>query len=549
VSYIGAQPTSAAFVTDSFSGNGSTTAFTMSVAPANTSSVLVAISGVLQDPSAYSVSGTTLTFSGAPPAGTGNISARYLGIPASGVTTTAYRTVTEFTATAGQTTFTPASYTVGYINVFRNGVRLGAADFTATNGTTAVLTLGASAGDLITTESFYVSSVLGAIPQTAAAVTNSYIAPTAVSIDKLDSTATQLMGLKNRVINGAFNIDQRRAYGALTGVTGAQDSWLADRFRIGGSAYSTGRSTFQVVQDAPAGFVNSGKITMTAAQSSYASSDVEVLSHIIEGLNVSDFGWGTPNAVPATLSFWTKVSNPGIYNVAIRNDQVTRYSYVAAYTVTAANTWQYITVTVPGVTAGTWGGNSNSSSSGIRLDWNLGSGTGSLATANTWSTGDLFYTTGAVQLYSSSSATMQLTGVQLEKGSTATAYEYRPYGFELLLCQRYQYVIRGADNYYGRYMMTGTAAGSSLWLPPFPVQMRAIPSFTTTTITNATVEGYNYNSGGALGNVTSFSAAENTLTSGQINVQFATGVSAGAAVSWRFIGSPAAASIIFSSEL
>ena len=95
--YIGQSPTQSAFVVDTFSGNGSTTAFTMSVAPANTASVLVAVSGVLQDPSTYSVTGLTLTFSAAPPAGTANISTRYLGIPASGVTTTAYSTRTEFT--------------------------------------------------------------------------------------------------------------------------------------------------------------------------------------------------------------------------------------------------------------------------------------------------------------------------------------------------------------------------------------------------------------------------------------------------------------------
>jgi hypothetical protein len=174
--YIGSSPSQVAFLVDTFSGNGSTTAFTTSVAPANTASVLVAISGVLQDPSTYSVSGTTLTFSAAPPTGTGNISARYLGIPASGVTTTAYRTVTNFTATSGQTTFTPPSYTVGFINVYRNGVLLGTADYTASNGTTVVLATGATAGDLIITESFYVSSVLNAIPATAGSIGQTYLA-------------------------------------------------------------------------------------------------------------------------------------------------------------------------------------------------------------------------------------------------------------------------------------------------------------------------------------------------------------------------------------
>ena len=188
--YIGQSPTQAAFVTDTFSGNGSTTAFTMSVAPAGTTSVLVAVSGVLQDPSTYSVSGLTLTFSAAPPSGTGNISARYLGIPASGVATTAYRTVTEFTATANQKTFTPPSYTVGFINVYRNGVLLGSVDYTATNGTTVVLTTGATSGDLVTVESFLVSSVLNAIPATTGSVGSTYLAGGAVLAANMGANGT-----------------------------------------------------------------------------------------------------------------------------------------------------------------------------------------------------------------------------------------------------------------------------------------------------------------------------------------------------------------------
>jgi hypothetical protein len=170
MSYIGNTPFTAAFQTDTFSGNGTTTAFTMSVAPANTSSILVVVTGVTQDPSTYSVSGTTLTFSAAPPTGTSNISVRYLGIPASGVTTTAYRTVTDTTATAGQTTFSIPSYTVGYVDVYRNGSRLAGSDYTATSGTSVVLVNAASAGDTITTESFYVSSVLNALPNTGGTV-------------------------------------------------------------------------------------------------------------------------------------------------------------------------------------------------------------------------------------------------------------------------------------------------------------------------------------------------------------------------------------------
>jgi hypothetical protein len=159
------------------------------VAPAGVTNVLVSVSGVLQDPSTYGVVGNTITFSAAPPSGTGNISCRYLGIPVTGVTTTAYRTVTEFTATASQTTFTPPSYTVGFINVYLNGVLLGSADYTATNGTTVVLATGASAGNLVTVESFLVSSVLNAIPNTAGSVSSANIAND-VTINFADGSAS-----------------------------------------------------------------------------------------------------------------------------------------------------------------------------------------------------------------------------------------------------------------------------------------------------------------------------------------------------------------------
>jgi hypothetical protein len=179
--YIGNQPQYTSFLTDTFSGNGSTTVFTMAVAPANTAAVLVAIWGVLQDPTTYGIVGRILTFSQAPPTGVGNISVRYLALPASNVTTTAYRSVTEFTATAGQTTFTPASYTPGFIDVFRSGVRLSTSNYVATNGVTVVLNNAAAAGDLITIESFFVSSVLNAIPNVAGAITPTLLDSTSQS--------------------------------------------------------------------------------------------------------------------------------------------------------------------------------------------------------------------------------------------------------------------------------------------------------------------------------------------------------------------------------
>ena len=212
MSYIGNTPTSIAFLTDTFSGDGTTVGYTMTVAPANTSSIIVAVTGVLQDPSTYSVSGTTLTFSAAPPSGTSNISVRYLGIPASGVTTTAYRTVTNFTATAGQTSFSVPSYTVGYIDVYRNGVRLVSTDYTATTGTTVVLNNACTVGDAVVTESFLVSSVLNAIPATAGAVNSTYLASSlTLTTPDLGTpsalVATNLTGTANS-LNAGIGVNQ-----------------------------------------------------------------------------------------------------------------------------------------------------------------------------------------------------------------------------------------------------------------------------------------------------------------------------------------------------
>ena len=202
MSYIGNPLYQVAFVVDTFSGNGSTTAFTTSVAPANTASVLVVISGVVQDPSTYSVSGNTLTFSAAPPTGTSNISARYLGIPASGITTTAYRTVTTFTATAGQTTFTPPSYTAGFINVYRNGVLLTpTSDYTATNGTTVVLISGATSGDTVIVESFLVSSILNGIPNTTGSVSSSNLVIGA-ALNSLPQVTSSTYNLEYLIVAG-----------------------------------------------------------------------------------------------------------------------------------------------------------------------------------------------------------------------------------------------------------------------------------------------------------------------------------------------------------
>ena len=265
MSYIGATPGYAAFVTDQFSGNGSTTAFTMSVTPAGATSLIVAVSGVLQDPTTYAVAGTTLTFSAAPPTGTGNISVRYLGLPASGVTNTAYRTVTEFTATAGQTVFSIPSYTIGYLNVYQNGNRLGAADYTATTGTSVTLATGATVGDLITTESFYISSLGTGIPNTGGSVsatnldigntngTGSVAVPSGTTAQRPTGANGQL---RYNSTTNSFEGYANGAWGAIGGGGGGAGSWQAVQTAaftaVAGNAYPVNTTAGAITVTLPA---------------------------------------------------------------------------------------------------------------------------------------------------------------------------------------------------------------------------------------------------------------------------------------------------------
>lgn len=175
MSYVGNTPTTAAFPFDQFSGDGSTTAFTLSYAPAGATSIIVSISGVVQNPNTYSVSGTTLTFTPAPPTGTNNIAVLYLGLPVVATLSpgnTAYFSSSVFTATAGQTVFTPSgTYQTGFINVIRNGSQLAPADYTATNGTTVTLANACTSGDTVVIEVFNLTSISGALPVTGGTVT------------------------------------------------------------------------------------------------------------------------------------------------------------------------------------------------------------------------------------------------------------------------------------------------------------------------------------------------------------------------------------------
>jgi hypothetical protein len=247
------------------------------------------------------------------------------------------------------------------------------------------------------------------------------------------NTAATGFGFKNRIINGAMMIDQRNAGASVTITNTSANTYTLDRW----FAYGSAASKFSVQQNAgsvipPTGFTNYLGVTSLAA-TSLGSTDQYVIGQAIEGFNVADLGWGTANASTVTLSFWVRSSLTGTFGGVVTNDGYNR-NYPFAYTISSANTWEQKTITIAGDTTGTW---LKTNSTGIRIIYGLGIGSSLSGTAGAWTSSSFTSVTGAVSLVGTNGATFYITGVQLEKGSTATSFDYRPYGTELALCQRY----------------------------------------------------------------------------------------------------------------
>ena len=241
-------------------------------------------------------------------------------------------------------------------------------------------------------------------------------------------TYAQYTGFKNRLINSAMVIDQRNAGASVTANDG---TFVPDRFRFTMSASSkgTGQQQTSVV---PVGFSNALVFTSTAA-TSLGSTDFYCLEQYIEGFNVADLDWGSANAKTVTLSFQVRSSLTGTFGGSLQNGDSTR-SYPFTYTIASANTWTTASVTIAGDTTGTW---LKTNGIGIKVCFGLGTGSTRSGTAGAWASAWYPSVTGATSVVGTNGATFYITGVQLEKGSTATSFDYRPYGTELQLCQRY----------------------------------------------------------------------------------------------------------------
>jgi hypothetical protein len=282
--------------------------------------------------------------------------------------------------------------------------------------------------------------------------------------------------LKNRIINGNMTISQRNGTSSVT----PDNSYTLDRWGV----FNSASSKLTVQQDAgavtpPVGFSDYLGVTSTSSYS-ISAGDYFFLSQQIEGFNTADLSFGTASASTVTLSFWVRSSLTGTFGGSLQNGAQNR-NYPFSYSIPSANTWTQISLTIAGDTSGTWIGATNGV--GLRVIFGLGVGSNWSGTAGVWAVGGsnaIWSTTGATSVVGTNGATFYITGVQLEKGSTATSFDYRPYGTELSLCQRYYQLVKptlaiSADS-SSNTILVGAAS--------FPIQMRATPTVSQSGVFN-----------------------------------------------------------------
>jgi len=290
---------------------------------------------------------------------------------------------------------------------------------------------------------------------------------------------------RNLIINGAMRVAQRGT--SSTSGTGYN---TVDRVNIVIGNTDELSLTQAQVSDAPDGFANSYKLTTSTAETALAADERVAVDFVLEAQNLQQLKYGTASAESVTLSFWVKSSVTGNYAFWLYQDDATR-GYATTYTVNSANTWEQKIITVPGDTSGVI---NDDNGRGMTLRFHVAAGSSYVGgTQNSW----LAYASNTeaagqvADIATTLNATWQVTGVQLELGSTATPFEHRSYGDELIKCQRY---FEKMAPFMGTGIADFTASGGTGWQHiHFAVQKRAAPTVTGSNIydliNNITVDG------------------------------------------------------------
>jgi len=343
--------------------------------------------------------------------------------------------------------------------------------------------------------------------------------------------ASNNVTFRNRIINGGMVIDQRNAGAAVT----SSGSFAVDRWFFNNA--TDGTLSVQQSTDVPSGsgFKYSLKMTATAGDGTIGASQYCNLQHRIEGFNFADTGFGASGASAVTLSFWVKATVAGNYSVALYNGAENRIN-PQQFSVLASNTWEQKTITYAGDTSGTW---LTTNGVGANVTFYPALGSNFLGSAG-WNAGGTFGVTGQSNAIASNSNIFAITGVQLEAGTTASPFEYRQYGTELNLCQRYyQRQIGG-----GRHFIAGNGGVNSCYPTAFLVQtLRSTPTFSYSAVGDFVIEGL---TGGGQSTCTALSLNAHTFNSVTINATSSSGTGSTAG---QVLGGSSSAWTAFSAEL
>jgi hypothetical protein len=322
---------------------------------------------------------------------------------------------------------------------------------------------------------------------------------------------------RNRIINGNMLIDQRNA-GAIQSYGSTGSTYCLDRFFLGNS--QTSKVTSQ--QNAgsvtpPAGLQNYLGVTVVAT-ATVGSTDTFYISQAIEGYNLYDLAWGTASAKSITFSFWVYSSVTGTYGGSVINSGAIspRRTYCFSYSISSANTWTYVTVTIPGDTSGTW--YQNNSGVGMYVVLAYGVGSTNSTTANSFQNSSAISVTGAQSIMGTLGATFYTTGWQLEVGTVATPYEMQIYSDQLAQCQRYYVQLNASTNFtsWGTGLINASNAAQGC-VVRLPVSMRTTP---TTTYSNVRL----YCPAGTAAVISSITGSYNGLESLGFDCSFSTSV-------------------------
>lgn len=281
------------------------------------------------------------------------------------------------------------------------------------------------------------------------------------------------LGTKNLIINGNMQIAQRGT--SVSGITTSANQYnTCDRWTIRGDVAGTWTQTQDTDVPAGQGFANSLKMQCTTAEASPAAGEETLLAQFIEGQNLQQLKKGTANAESVTLSFWVKSNKTGTYIIQIEDADNNR-SISQSYTISSADTWEKKILTFAGDTTGTFDNDNNAS---IKMWIFLQAGTDYTSGTLQTSWGSMVQANravGQVNLADTVNNYINITGVQLEVGDTATPFEHRMYSQELALCQRYFEVSYSGSAAFDIVAVQRTASNYRQWWD-FKVEKRTSPT-------------------------------------------------------------------------